>query len=59
MQNILRKNEQLSFDDFLGEDFRFFNKDINTDGTHKRRKQALEHPEDCECFRCFEKSLLR
>ena len=59
MQNTLRKNEQISFDDFLGEDFRFFNKDINTEGSYKEREQALDHPDDCECFRCFEKSLLR
>ena len=59
MKNTLRKAEQLSFDDFLGEDFRFFNKDIDTNGTYKKRKQALEHVDDCECFKCFEKNLLR
>ena len=59
MQNILKQNEQMSFDDFLGEDFRFFNKDVDTKGLHKERKQVLEHMDDCECFKCFEKNFLR
>jgi len=59
MQNILRKNKQISFDDFLGEDITFFNKDVDTDGTSKQREQALEHVDDCDCFKCFEKDLLR
>ena len=59
MQNSLRKNEQLSFDDFLGEDFRFFNKDLNTDESHRTREQVLEHLDECDCFTCFEKELLK
>ena len=58
MQNILKQNDQISFDDFLGEDFRFFNKDMDTDGSHKKREKTLIHSDECDWFDCFKQELL-
>lgn len=58
MRNTLEKNKQLSFDDFLGDEISFFNKDKSVRGSHTEREQSLEHEEDCDCTTCFEKYLL-
>ena len=58
MKNTL-ENKQLSFEDILGNDIKFFNKDVDTKGSFKDREKALEHDEDCDCMDCFKDSLMR
>ena len=59
MKNTLEKSEQLSFDDLLGDDLTFFNKDENTKGYFNEREELLEHDEDCECLKCYRKGLMK
>ena len=57
MKNISRnpsslENYQLSFDDLVGDNITFFNKDLDTPNSFGLRKSKIEHPDDCECFKC-------
>ena len=45
-------NDNDAFQELLGEQLSFFNKDINSTDLFKLRKQALEHEDDCSCEAC-------
>ena len=54
MKNISRepnvlKGQQMSFDDLMGDDMTFFNKDLDTPDSYGLRKAILEHSETCVC----------
>ena len=59
MKNILKEDRQLSFEEFLGKDIPYFNKDMDTKDTHHIRERAVEHDEECECTYCIRKELLK
>ena len=57
MKNILKnpsplENHQMTFDDLMGDDTTFFNKDLDTPNSFGLRKALIEHSDDCECFEC-------
>lgn len=43
---------QLQFDDLLGDDMKFFNKDSDTPDSYRVRESLIEHSEGCECLDC-------
>ena len=59
MKNTLKKSDQLSFDDLLGDDITFVNKDENTKGSFNEREELLEHDEECDCLKCERKDLMK
>ena len=53
--NIL-EGQQMSFDDLMGDDMTFFNKDLDTPDSYGLRKALLEHSETCGCLDCEEEN---
>ena len=59
MKNISKepsilKGQQMSFEDLMGDDMTFFNKDLDTPDIYGLRKSMLEHSETCMCLDCEE-----
>ena len=44
----------MSFEDLMGDDMTFFNKDLDTPDIYGLRKSMLEHSETCMCLDCEE-----
>ena len=59
MKNISKEpsfltGQQMSFDDLMGDDITFFNKDMDTPTSYGLRKAILEHSDTCNCLDCEE-----
>jgi len=50
---------QMKFDDLLGDDEVFFNKDMGTPDSFRMREALLEHDEECDCLKCFDERTIR
>ena len=50
MRDTLNDEQQLSFDNLLGESMFFFNKNGTEDQV---RSASMEHIDDCDCNKCI------
>ena len=57
MKNISKElstleNYQMTFDELMGDDMTFFNKDLDTPDSYRLRKAKIEHSDTCICLDC-------
>ena len=52
-------NDREKFQELLGDDLPFLNKDDNQDELFLLRKRVIEHADECKCNDCQELNLLK